>query len=159
MRVKVDYRTGGKEAYKSFCKKHPEIKLSCNEWVQIVYGFNEDFRNYILETGDVAKLPYGVGPFFINKKKRKTKKVTPDGREFINLPIDWVKTREKGKHIYLMNYHTEGYFFGWCWDKKAARFRFSSLWRFKPSRVSSRMLAHYIKTDNKYQHIYKQWFH
>jgi len=101
----------------------------------------------------------GLGSFSVNKKKRKTKKMNKEGREFINLPIDWVKTKQKGRVIYNFNYHTEGFFFGWIWFKKEARFDFCSLWRFKPSRVSSRMIAHYIKANPKQQHIYKQWKH
>ena len=157
MRTKVGYRSASRQAYDSFCNKFPHIKLTFNEWLEIIYNFNEEFRNYILETGDKEKLPYGLGPFAITKKKRKVKKVLPDGREFINLPIDWVKTREKGKRIYNFNFHTDGYFFGWMWFKKEARFKQHDLWRFKPSRVSSRMVAHYIKSADKYQHLYKQW--
>ena len=157
MRVKVDYRSGGREAYKLFCQAHPKIKLSFNEWVEIIYGYNEEFRNHLLETGDREKLPLGLGPFSIKKKKRKMKKQAPDGKMYMNLPIDWKKTREKGKKIYNFNHHTDGYFFGWLWFKKQSRIWFSSVWRFKPSRVSSRMINHYIKADEKYQHIYKEW--
>jgi hypothetical protein len=157
MRRKVDYRSSGKEAYKNFCITYPHIKLSYNEWLEIIYTFNEEFRNYILETGDKEKLPFGLGPFSINKKKRTTKKTAPNGKEYINLPIDWKKTKEKGKVIYNFNYHTEGFFFGWLWFKREARFYFSQLWRFKPSRVSSRMITHYLKTNKEQQHLYKQW--
>lgn len=157
MRVKVDYRSASKSCYYTFCQNHPDIKLSYNEWLEIIYHFNETFRDYILETGERERLPLGLGSFSINKKKRKVKKIGPDGKEFINLPIDWVKTKEKGKIIYNFNFHTEGYFFGWLWFKRDARFKFSTLWRFKPSRVSSRMIAHYINSDKEYQHIYRQW--
>ena len=100
-------------------------------------------------------MPYGFGEFSINKKKRRKRKGLND--EFVNLPIDWQKTKEKGKIIYNFNYHTEGYFFGWMWFKTTARFRNSDFWYFKPSRLTSRLLSHYIKTDEKYQHIYQQW--
>jgi nucleoid DNA-binding protein len=155
MRVKVDWRSASVENYKSFCKKHPSITLTFDEWRNIIYSFNEAFRNYILETGERAKLPFGFGEFSINKKKRRKKKGLND--EFINLPIDWKKTKEKGKYIYNFNYHTEGYFFGWLWFKETSRLRNTKLWYFKPSRVTSRMLSHYIKTDEKYQHMYYEW--
>lgn len=158
MRVKVDYRSGSKSNYKTFCQNRPDIKISYNEWLEIIYQFNEDFRDYILETGKKEKLPMGLGAFSINKKIRKMKKTDPKtGKEYINLAIDWAKTKEKGKIIYNFNYHTEGYFFGWVWFKREARFKISFLWRFKPSRVSSRMIAHYIKSNKESQHIYKQW--
>jgi hypothetical protein len=79
------------------------------------------------------------------------------GEEYINLPVDWQKSKEKGKRIYNFNYHTEGYFFGWMWFKQSARFKNSDLWYFKPSRLTSRLLSHYLKTNDKYQHIYNEW--
>jgi nucleoid DNA-binding protein len=155
-RVKIDWRSSSKDNYKIFCKKHPLIKLTFDEWRNIIYSFNEAFKNYILETGEKAKLPLGFGEFSINKKKRKKFKQV-DGVEVINLPIDWQKSKEKGKRIYNFNYHTEGYFFGWMWFRETARLKHTNLWYFKPTRTTSRLLSHYIKTDEKYQHIYREW--
>jgi nucleoid DNA-binding protein len=157
MRTKIDWRSSSKENYNQFCKKNPSIKLTYDEWRNILYTFNESYKEYILETGDKAKLPYGFGEFSINKKKRRKLKNNIDGKEFVNLPIDWQKTKEKGKVIYNFNYHTEGYFFGWMWFKNTARFRNADLWYFKPSRLTSRLLSHYIKTNDKYQNIYREW--
>lgn len=151
----IEFRTASRENYNDFCKKHPSISLTFDEWRNILYSFNDSFRNYILETGEKAKLPYGLGEFTINKKKRRKMKGPND--EFINLAVDWKKTKEKGKIIYNFNYHTEGYFFGWIWFKDSARFKHSDLWYFKPTRVTSRLLAHYIQTNDKYQHIYRTW--
>lgn len=156
MRIKIDWRSASKENYNSFCKKHPSIKLTFDQWRNIIYSFNDAFREYILETGEKAKLPFGFGEFAINKKKRKKMKDV-DGKEFVNLPIDWKKTREKGKRIYNFNFHTEGFFFGWVWFKSTARFKHSQLWYFKPSRNTSRLLSHYINADDKYQHLYMEW--
>jgi nucleoid DNA-binding protein len=155
MRVKIDWRSSSKENYINFCKKNPSIKISFDEWKNIIYLFNESFKNYILETGERAKLPFGFGEFSINKKKRRKKKGLND--EFVNLPIDWKKTKEKGKVIYNFNFHTEGYFFGWVWFKETARLKNTELWYFKPTRTTSRLLSHYIKTNEKYQHIYREW--
>jgi len=155
-RVKIDWRSSSKDNYKSFCKKNLLIKLTFDEWRNIIYSFNEAFKNYILETGEKAKLPFGFGEFSVNKKKRKKFKQV-DGVEVINLPIDWQKSKEKGKRIYNFNYHTEGYFFGWVWFRETARLKHTNLWYFKPTRTTSRLLSHYIKTDEKYQHIYREW--
>jgi len=156
MRIKIDWRSASKENYNSFCKKHPSIKLTFDQWRNIIYSFNDAFKEYILETGERAKLPFGFGEFAINKKKRRKIKGI-DGKEFVNLPIDWKKTREKGKRIYNFNFHTEGFFFGWMWFKTTARFKHSQLWYFKPSRNTSRLLSHYINADDKYQHLYHEW--
>ena len=155
MRVKIDWRSASLENYKIFCKKHPTIKLTYDEWRNIIYSFNEAFKNYILETGEKAKLPFGFGEFSINKKKRR--KLKGLNNEFVNLPVDWKKTKEKGKIIYNFNYHTEGYFFGWMWFKDSVRLKNADLWFFKPSRTTSRLLSHYLKADEKYQHIYREW--
>ena len=157
MRTKVDWRSSSKDNYNQFCKKNQAVKLTFDEWRNILYTYNESFKEYILETGEKAKLPYGFGEFSINKKKRKRLKNNVDGKEFVNLPIDWQKTKEKGKVIYNFNYHTEGYFFGWMWFKPTARFKNSDFWYFKPSRLTSRLLSHYLKTNDKYQHIYNEW--
>lgn len=157
MRVKVDWRSSSRDNYKSFCKKNPNIKIAFDQWKSILYGFNEYFKTYILETGDKARMPVGLGDFAIYKKKRKKIKTNKEGREFINLPVDWKKTKEKGKIIYNFNFHTEGFFFGWKWFKNTSRIKNSELWYFKPSRISSRLISHYLKTDSKYQHLYKEW--
>ena len=157
MRTKIDWRSSSKDNYNKFCKNNPSIKLTYDEWRNILYTFNESYKEYILETGHKAKLPYGFGEFSINKKKRRRLKNNIDGKEFVNLPIDWQKTKEKGKVIYNFNYHTEGYFFGWMWFKQTARFKNSDLWYFKPSRLTSRLLSHYLKTSDKYQNIYQEW--
>lgn len=156
MRTKIDWRSASKDNYNDFCKKNPAVRLSYEKWRSIVYTFNESFREYILETGEKAKLPLGIGEFSINKKKRKKLKEN-NGREFINLPVDWQKTKAKGKIIYNFNFHTEGYFFGWMWFKNTARFKLSDLWYFKPCRNTSRLLSHYLKTNDRYQHLYCEW--
>lgn len=156
MRTRVDWRSASRENYDDFCRKYPGSGLSFDKWRQFIYGFNEGFRDYILETGEKAKFPYGFGEFSINKKKRKKVK-GKDGKTFINLPVDWKKTREKGKKIYNFNFHTEGYFFGWIWFKTSARMKNADLWYFKPCRATSRLLAHYLKVDDKYQHFYHEW--
>lgn len=156
MRVKVDWRSSSKENYNDFCKKYPLIKILFDEWIIVIYGFNESFREYILETGEKAKFPFGFGEFAINKKFRKKTKIVK-GKEYVNLPVDWQKTKEKGKIIYNFNYHSEGYFFGWVWFKESARFNQLELWYFKPSRLTSRLLSHYIKINENYQQIYQEW--
>jgi nucleoid DNA-binding protein len=157
MRVSVDYRSGSRDNYIAFCKKHPNIKVSFDQWRNIIYGFNESFKTYILETGLKARIPSGFGEFSITKKKRKRITIDPDGKEHINLPVDWKKSKEKGKKIYNFNFHTEGYFFGWMWFKKSTRIKNVDLWWFKPSRITSRLINHYIKADPKYQHLYQCW--
>jgi len=154
MRVKVDFVTGSRANYRDFCKKHKDIRISPTEWRSVVYSFNEKFRDYLLETGEPAKLPNGFGPFMIIKNKRKPIIIDKDGKEKINLPIDWKKTKEKGKKVYHMNFDTEGYVFKYFWGKTASRLPFPDLWRFLPSRPNNRLLRHYVQQGNEYTDKY-----
>ena len=156
-RSRVDYRTASKNNYKRFCEKYPELELSYEDWLNIVYSYMEIFKTMLLETGKKEKLPNGFGEFGISKRKTKRFKQDPSGRNFINLPVDWKKTKEKGKIIYNLNFHTEGYRFYWKWFKSTAIIQYSGLWYFKANRATSRLLAHYLKVDEKYQYIYCEW--
>jgi len=156
-RTKCEYRSSSRDVYNAFCKEYPEVKIDYNKWKEVVYSFNESFRDYILETGNKARYPFGIGEFSINKKKRKRYKTDKNGREFVNMPVDWKRSKEAGKIVFNLNLHTDGYFFGWLWFKPTARFKFTNLWRFKPSRTSSRLIAHYIKSNKEYQHLYNTW--
>lgn len=157
MRTAVQFSTARKLNYSDFRKKNPTIKISYEDWKTIIYSFSEAYKTYILETGYKARLPFGFGEFTITKKKRKKLKLGPDGTERINLPVDWKKTKEKGKKIYNFNSHTEGYFFGWKWFRDSARLPNVRMWWFKPSRITSRIITHYLKVDKKYQNLYSEW--
>lgn len=157
MRVKVGWRSAGKLQYLDFCEKNRNIHITFEVWKDIVYRFNWDFRDYILTYGDKSKIPFGFGELSINKRKVKKTKII-NGVEKITLPVDWKKTKEKGKKIYNFNYHTEGYRFKWIWFPKTARFKYAQLWVFKPARTSSRKITEFLaKKDSDYLNIYKEW--
>lgn len=144
-----------RENYEKFCSEVPNIKLSFLEWSNIIYSFNYGMRDYALETGEIVKFPWGFGELVISKKKlRKVVKI-PNGEEHMNLRIDWGKTKKLGKRIYHLNLHTNGYNFKWRWFCYTARFKYHKMWCFKPSRVSSRLIAHYISQN--YASKYKEW--
>ena len=156
-RVKVQYRTTSKDVYKRFCAAHPSICLSFEKWKEIIYSFNCGFRDHILETGDRCKLPWGFGTFSVSKRKSK-KYIIYEGKEYVNLPVNWVKTQKLGKRVFHINSHTDGYRFKWKWFSIDARIYFHNIWVFKPSRVSSRKLAEHLKRPNShYAQIYKEW--
>lgn len=159
MRVEVEYRSASAERYRDFRREHPNIKITAKQYYDVIRTYNSLFREYILETGERAKLPWGIGFFSINKKKMRRHRDW-NGERKITLPIDWQKTKAAGKRIYNMNYHTDGHKFRWIWFTSTAYFRFSSLWNFKPSRESSRAIATYInKPEGKYADVYHEWKH
>ncbi len=85
MRTKREWRQASKENYEVFCKRYPQINITFKTWSNIIYQYNYNFRDYILETGLKAKLPWGVGEFAVKKNKLK-KFVQFDGIEKIKLP-------------------------------------------------------------------------
>lgn len=155
MRSKVDYSQTSRATYKRFCEAFPDIKLSYLEFQNIIYNFNYAFRDHLFETGMKGKLPWGLGDFAVSKRRPRYKKIMPDGHELITLPVDWVKTRKAGKKIYHLNRHTDGFKFRLKWFIGSKRFLESDIYSFKPSRVTSRLITHYINQGN--QGRYYEW--
>lgn len=155
-RQKVSFRQVSKENYKRFCSQFPEIKLDFVEWANIIYTYNSLMRDHSLETGEKVKFPWGFGEFAVTKKIPKRKVTDREGKEHMNLPIDWKKTKELGKVIYHMNYHTEGFKFKWKWFINSAKFFFHEIWTFKPSRISSRLIKHYLNREGQH-YKYHEW--
>jgi len=154
MRTKAEYRQASKETYNRFCKEHPEIVLTYVEFQNIIYTFNYCFRDYMLETGLKSKYPWGLGDFCVHKFKRKATRILPDGREVQNYAIDWKHTKELGTYVYHLNRHTEGWGFKWKWFPLTARYKNADIWLFSPSRLTSRILTHYLKQPNQHQKYY-----
>lgn len=158
MRVKVEHSQTSRKTYNEFCVEHPDIKISYLDFINIIYTFNYGFRDYLLETGMKAKLPYGFGDFAVSKRKQRlTRKIKEGGYEVTALPIDWKKTKQHKKYIYHMNAHTNGFKFRLKWFCSSARlFKWAEIWNFKPSRVTSRLIKHYVVDLNQADRYY-QW--
>lgn len=158
MRTATEYRTASRDTYERFKHSHPGISISYKDWSRVIIAYNQTIRDYILESGDLAKMPFGMGLFCISKKKCKKFITLPDGTTRVNLPVDWKRTKEQGKYVYNFNNHTDGYRYKWMWFPSTACFYQANIWNFKPYRTSSRKLAEYIKKPNsRYSEIYKEW--
>lgn len=160
-RPSIEHRSASKKEYQKFCEQHPKTKITFKQFKDIIYLWNSNLMNYVLETGEKVKIPYGFGGLSINKKK--TKRYFEDnntGKKHCILPVDWKRTKEEGKKIYLLNNHTDGYRYKWFWFKKEARMKFSEIWCFKPSRSNSLALNKYltVKKEKDYPNIYLEWY-
>lgn len=153
-RVPVEYRMSSRDVYLKFCKQHPEIDISYKKWLEVIYTYNYGFRDYLIETGAKAKLPWGLGYFSISGKKTKKYKIH-HGEQHINLAVDWKETRKLGKRVYHLNSHTDGKKFRWYWFKSESHIYQADMWIFKPSRLSSRGINQGILTNGA-EH-YKKW--
>jgi hypothetical protein len=156
MRTSTEYRQVSREVFKTYQQEHPNFAITFTQWQNVIYTFNYAFRDYLLETGEKGKLPWGIGDFAVLKRMPKRIKTLKDGREVVGLPINWKKSKEHGKKIFFLNSHTEGYKFKWKWFYKTARFKYCDIWNFKPYRITSRLLNHFLKQEG-YQHKYREW--
>jgi hypothetical protein len=160
-RPKFDFRTTHQDNFKQLKKDHPEFKkLKVSPWRQIIINYTEMYKEHALETGEMMDIPGDCGKLAIKKKKRRTHVVDPKtGKSHINLPVDWKKSHEKGKRMFIMNYHTDGYHFGWLWFKKTKKMmiKFPNIWKFKAMKATGKLLQHYLTVDQKYQNIYREW--
>lgn len=157
-RVSVQYSQTSKATYNRFCEANPTIKITYLQYSNIIYAFNYGFRDYIYETGDKGKLPFGFGDFVINKYKPKIDRLLgkeEEGKKSF-IPVDWKKTKELGRYVYHLNLHSDGWKYKFQWNYSSARFKGYKLWWFKPSRVTSRTLRHYINQE-QYRNKYLTW--
>ncbi len=158
-RSKKQYRTNSRENYERFLKENnmSSIELSYKKFSKNLEVCNWMFIEYALRTGQKVTFPHGFGAGCVNKRMLK-RYVEHDGKRYINLRVDWNKTRLIGKKVYHTNEHTDGYNYKWLWDKKYATFTLSDTYIFKPCRYASRAIAKYLKRPNsQYKDLYLEW--
>lgn len=143
-----DKSSGSIEAYQEFKRRFPNSKLTKAQYKEIIDTHNTLLVQYILDTGDTYKMPFGFGPLRILKFKRRLRK---KNKESIALPVNWPETlalwkrdpeaKEKKFRVRHLNAHTDGYGYHFHWKPHETKFFMAALWRFKPSREASRGLA------------------
>lgn len=149
------FRSTSKDTYEVFCEKNKDITITYKQYKQIILTWNDFFMKHLLETGDKLKLPFGLGPVAINKCRRAKYKF---GTKELNLSIDWKKSKEEGKRIYHMNYHSDGFSFHWAWFPKESHIKFPEIWSFRAYRKYSRMIPQFLrKPNNSFIDIWKTW--
>ena len=156
---KIQYRTYSRENYDNFLKENRilESELSFQKWKKNLEVCNWMWIEYALRTGMKVYLPFGFGPIAVNKKMLKRFK-THKGKKYVNLRVDWKKTKEQGKYIYHTNEHTDGFNYRWLWASTEAKFYLSDLYVFKAGRYASRAIAKYInKPKEDYKSLYLEW--
>lgn len=160
-RPKFDFRTTNTENFRQLKKDYPEFrKLKVSAWRGLILAYTEKYKEHLLETGDMLDIQGECGNLAIKKKKRRKLILNPHtGKTHINLPVDWKKTNALGKKVYIMNYHTDGYHFGWIWFKQVKKtgIKFPNIWKFQAMKKAKNLLFTYLMKDQKYQHIYREW--
>lgn len=157
-RRKIEYSTHSRENYDRFIKQYKisEKDLPYNKYVKNIKICNWMFIEYALRTGFKTVLPFGFGSIVVNKRKLKMFKEF-QGKRYVNLRVDWAKTRKLGKRIYHTNEHTDGYNFRWLWLPENVKLHLSDLYVFKPGRYASRGINKYIRKSPEYKELYLEW--
>lgn len=159
MRVKKEYRTSSRENYDRFMKENnlTEKDLSYPKYRKNIEICNWMFIEYGLATGKRITFPFGFGDIAVNRRMLKRYKEYL-GKKYVNLRIDWFKTKKEGKKIYHTNEHTDGYNFKWQWFSERAKMHLAELYVFKPCRYASRAINKYIRKPNsEYKDMYMEW--
>jgi len=107
---------------------------------EIIDTFHKVLSHNLIHKGDRYKLPHRLGVLSIRKKK-----INPNKRM-----VDFAKTKKHGVTIYHNNYHSEGFYAFYFWDKAYPQgtFRYKQLFKFVPTRYNKRTLSKNISENN-----------
>lgn len=155
-RRKLEYRTYSKENYLRFIaeNKVSEQELPYKKYCKNLEVCNWMYIEYALRTGSKVYLPFGFGSIAVNKKKLKLYKEYK-GKKYVNLRVDWFKTKQLKKKVYHTNEHSDGYNFRWMWFPNDSRLHLTDLYVFKPGRYPGRTINTYIRNPNfQYKDLY-----
>lgn len=132
-----------RDQYKEFHNRYKGTKfdLPYKQFKQLVSDFNDALIHHIIKDCGEFKIPFRLGKITIKKKKLNFDDIK-------RLPIDWVKTRELGTHVRLLNEHTNEYRYKVHWDKKSCIVKGKTIWAFIPTRKFFRTIAYEIKYNN-----------
>jgi hypothetical protein len=129
--------------YEEYLKSNPEGSydyVSKEVYVDIVESFSKYIAECVVDKGLIIDLPFNKGKLGIFKWMSK------QSRNLTKVPIDWVKSKALGKRVYLTNSHSNGYTYGFIWNKELRQANLLSCYKFRPARNLTRKLAMMIKT-------------
>lgn len=152
-------------AWKEFKQKNPGTKLTREQYKDIVRTHNSLLLDYLLDTGETYKLPYGFGPLRVKKFKQKFKLKGKTIYRKTGMSVDWPETRKlwaadpqakaDKKLIKYLNAHTDGHRYFFYWVPEKSRIYKATLWSFRVCREGSRKLAQRLKDpDGIYKDLY-----
>lgn len=127
--------------------KNDKTRLNREEFRAALSAFNKKVIDEIIFNNfEFSILNMGV----LSLRKTKVEKFK-DGKVNKRLGIDWVKTKEYKKVIYLVNEHTDGY--KYFFNFKPFNYKNKKYYTFKASRNNNRYLAKILKNPDIYGKI------
>lgn len=148
---------GMADYYKFFCENNPYIKLTKQQYNNIISEYNKKLSEHLIENL-VLNLPYRLGKLEILKVKRKAY-LDKNGELKNNVPIDWKSTNElwsrnpemKANKVLIRynNTNTNGYVFRVYYNKGKAVYKNKSIYFCKPVRSLARGITKRINDYSK----------
>ena len=133
---KSDYSMGDiYKYYRKSIEKGSIYDIPKAEYIKICAEFNESLIDRLLERGISVKFPGRFG-------RLKVVKFKTDYSKKYKIPVDWKKTAELGKKIYILNEHTDGFIYKIKWERNSVFNQ--SFYNFIPTRTKNRRLAEKI---------------
>jgi len=155
-RPRCELRTASKESYLRFIKENPKVKVSREQYVEILKELNHQYVIYVLETAKLVKLPYGFGGLMVSKHKGAKTRTTETGVHVL-LAIDWGESQKQDKLCYYRRQHTDGYSCNWRWIKVLSRIKTPEIWNLKMSKINKKLLSEYsLDPEGRYYQKYRE---
>lgn len=155
--IKSDYKM--RNVYREYLKetKNP-LNLTQTQFSAIFRDYIDMRIKGIVLNNEPFKLPFGLGTVSVKKFKLKPKFTKKGLIRQESLVMNWGETnklwkkqpelKSKGKAIYQLNKHTDGYIMKFYWDKKRSRVKNLSAYTFKVVREYKIFLSNVLKDEN-----------
>lgn len=129
-------------AYKFYKEKHGN-NVDQATYRKICCEFNKKVCELVLK-GRVVKLPHNVGDLWIKKIQTNWEKPR----------IDLNETKKRGKTIYHLNEHSDGWWARWYWTRFNNRITNVIFYSFHPTRANSRAVAAIMKQKDGHKRYF-----
>lgn len=146
MRPTREYRTSSRETYKKWKKENKPLSKNVDyaTFLSIIETFNIALVTHMADTGEIVRLPYGIGLIGFYKRKGVSKR--KDGK--ILRKVDFLKTNETGEQTFFEKYYTSAIniTLKWRWEK--SKLKHSKMFKFIFSRFADRIIPTELKITN-----------
>lgn len=155
--LKWDVVTNSREMFKLFKEQNPQVNIDSKQYKEIINSLNLYYLEYILDTGNIAILPYGLGKMMIQKNKRKLRRTKDGSSVYMSAPVNWNETKKQGKVIYHLNESTDGFAYRYHWFKNASYMSHNMIWSMVMTTQAKKMLKNRIDCEEKdYKNLYRE---
>lgn len=129
-----------REFYKNVLSKEETLNLTYAECKNIIEHSNHVITDVVKNELDGFKMPFGLGYLCASRFIPK------------NLAIDWKKTKEIGKRVYHLNFHTNGYSCRVNWFRvgRINVTSFNEVFKFKAYKTFSQLISKAFKEGKNY---------